>query len=425
MQCRKGIDREYTKHGKSAWPRLQVLRAPLVWKICNIYWSTSTDITKIIVKSFNTEDDAKLYLAGEDPSLNPQSSSYTPKFYGVKTGKVPGVYTSWVDAKIQVVGTSKPKVRCFSTREEAEAFVNGILFETPAGSTKASSDGASTGKRSPSSRSESPPSIVGKKRKINTQPFPHPTTSFTSVNTTPPPHKALALNHLLVGGDDALSRTNTNSPHTTPAPSDRSTPPSHTTSPQTAARTMAAIRRKPDISTLLSPTEHSPPRKAEPLRIYTDGSKLKSPTATSIGLWFGPNDPDNTSSPPNGSNDNNEKGGEALTAILRALEIAPRHRDVLIHTNSIYAINCISVWCHGWSRDGWVTENGQDVEHREVIEGIQVRIREREECGVRTGFEWVRGSEKQAAELLNNVKVEQSSLEDSEDIVTKKEDVMA
>ena len=77
-----------------------------------------------IVKSFPTEEEAQLFLSGVDPTLDPKSASYTAKYYGVRSGKNPGVYTDWASAEQQVVGVQKPKVRCFATREEAEAFVN-------------------------------------------------------------------------------------------------------------------------------------------------------------------------------------------------------------------------------------------------------------------------------------------------------------
>lgn len=50
-------------------------------------------------------------MTGTDPSLDPTSSSYTAKFYGVRSGKVPGVYTDWASAEAQVKGVQKPKVK--------------------------------------------------------------------------------------------------------------------------------------------------------------------------------------------------------------------------------------------------------------------------------------------------------------------------
>lgn len=44
-------------------------------------------------------------------------------YYAIAKGRVPGVYTSWGDAKKQVDGFKFPKYRKFATKEEAENFV--------------------------------------------------------------------------------------------------------------------------------------------------------------------------------------------------------------------------------------------------------------------------------------------------------------
>lgn len=62
-------------------------------------------------------------MEGNDPTLDPDSSVYVAKWYGVRSGKCPGVYSTWKAAQEQVVGVQKPKVKAFATREEAEAFV--------------------------------------------------------------------------------------------------------------------------------------------------------------------------------------------------------------------------------------------------------------------------------------------------------------
>jgi ribonuclease HI len=53
-----------------------------------------------------------MFVNGQDPSLNPESKSFTQKFYGVRSGKVPGVYTDWATAEMQVKGVQKPKFKC-------------------------------------------------------------------------------------------------------------------------------------------------------------------------------------------------------------------------------------------------------------------------------------------------------------------------
>lgn len=45
------------------------------------------------------------------------------KFYGVKKGRTPGVYTSWNACKAQVMGFSGAVYKGFPTKEEAENFV--------------------------------------------------------------------------------------------------------------------------------------------------------------------------------------------------------------------------------------------------------------------------------------------------------------
>ncbi|KAI5820471.1 Caulimovirus viroplasmin-domain-containing protein [Pyronema omphalodes] len=62
-------------------------------------------------KSFGSVADAQLFVTGHDPSLDPNSSGFQQKFYGVHRGKVPGVYTDWASAEAQVKGVQKPKVR--------------------------------------------------------------------------------------------------------------------------------------------------------------------------------------------------------------------------------------------------------------------------------------------------------------------------
>jgi ribonuclease HI len=86
-------------------------------------WEVSTNISQ--VKSFTTREDANAYLNGQDPSQNPSSPSYQPKFYAVKNGRVPGIYTDWSRAQEQVKGWTKPQLRAFSSKPEAEAFMNG------------------------------------------------------------------------------------------------------------------------------------------------------------------------------------------------------------------------------------------------------------------------------------------------------------
>lgn len=47
------------------------------------------------------------------------------KFYAVRQGRVPGIYTSWDDCKAQVHGYSGASYKSFTRREDAVQFING------------------------------------------------------------------------------------------------------------------------------------------------------------------------------------------------------------------------------------------------------------------------------------------------------------
>ena len=79
----------------------------------------------IVVKSFSSLIDAERFVAGENPSQNGGSgASPTARFYAVKNGRIPGIYADWPSAQEQITGWQKPKHRCFSTRAEAQRFLD-------------------------------------------------------------------------------------------------------------------------------------------------------------------------------------------------------------------------------------------------------------------------------------------------------------
>lgn len=76
-------------------------------------------------KSFPTLTDAERFLAGENPSQDGGSiSSPSSKFYAVKNGRIPGIYTDWPSAQDQITGWTKPRHKCFATRDEAQRFLD-------------------------------------------------------------------------------------------------------------------------------------------------------------------------------------------------------------------------------------------------------------------------------------------------------------
>lgn len=371
-----------------------------------------------IVKSFNTEEDAKSYLAGVDPSLNPQSSSYSPKFYGVRNGKVPGVYTSWAEAKQQVVGTSRPKVRAFGTREEAEAFVNSVAdLPKSKDATPSTEAGTLKGKKSPQQ-------VAGRKRKSMADDPETTTSKFTCVNEgdSPPSGKRsdMQVEKLLISNSEteALLRSPTAVKKTVVAYDETPSHAGHSRTSSGASTRPGLSDLLDDTSTLKTGSTVAQKKETPLLRIYTDGSALSNGRAGSragVGVWFGDADPrypllppqhhsypdptedestepsspsSNVSEPLEGPRQTNNRA--ELTAILRALEIAPKHREVLIYSDSKYSIQCLTEWHQGWARNGWKTASGKAVENKDLLEQILELIRERLEVGIKTGFQWVK-----------------------------------
>lgn len=54
-----------------------------------------------------------------------------PKFYAVKIGRNPGIYTDWPTCEAQVKGFSGAKYASFKTEPEARSFIEGTVCPTP------------------------------------------------------------------------------------------------------------------------------------------------------------------------------------------------------------------------------------------------------------------------------------------------------
>lgn len=53
------------------------------------------------------------------------------KFYGVKKGKVPGIYTTWAECEANVKGFAGAEYKSFSTELEAKSYVDGVELNAP------------------------------------------------------------------------------------------------------------------------------------------------------------------------------------------------------------------------------------------------------------------------------------------------------
>ncbi|KAF2109238.1 Caulimovirus viroplasmin-domain-containing protein [Lophiotrema nucula] len=65
-------------------------------------------------------DVVEVKIKQEQPDLSVIASNQVGKYYAVKRGRKPGIYTSWSDAQPQVWGFSRPRHKSFPTLEEAQ-----------------------------------------------------------------------------------------------------------------------------------------------------------------------------------------------------------------------------------------------------------------------------------------------------------------
>ncbi|MDR2799628.1 MAG: ribonuclease HI [Bifidobacteriaceae bacterium] len=77
-----------------------------------------------------------------------------------------------------------------------------------------------------------------------------------------------------------------------------------------------------------------------------------------------------------------------LSALLEALRTFADEEDLLIESDSQYAINCASVWVHKWRNNGWKGANKKEVSNINLIRAISKEMLAR---GDNAQFKWVKG----------------------------------
>ncbi|KAK3690829.1 hypothetical protein LTR37_018957 [Vermiconidia calcicola] len=284
---------------------------------------------KAAFKSFTSLTEAQAFVNGENVNGGGGSGGGSSgKFYGVQSGRNPGVYTSWPEVLEQITGWKGPKHKVFKTRAEAERFVaeaqhgstmNGdatmesietIEVSAPQKKTKTSSKGKKGGLKD---EDGSPgPAGEGGEYEPGDGPLPE-------------------------GAEDNFDPT------------------------ITLDQTTGTARYKTASELAKTKYQATAPVAEAPIRIYTDGSSLsngRNNAIAGVGVYFGPLDKRNVSEPLTGTKQTNQRA--ELTAILRALEVAPRDQ-----------------WFLNWRRNNWHNASNKPVENKDLIGKIIDMLEER------------------------------------------------
>ena len=225
---------------------------------------TSLAHNTAIVKSFSTLTDAERFVAGENPiQANGFGISPSSRFYAVKNGRVPGIYTDWPSAQEQITGWQKPKHRCFTTRADAQTFLD-------------------EGER----RASDSPSIEGDEVSM----------AYYATNVPRKPEVRQATNKKAKRGANGIKASFVEyneadyEPGTAPLPPDSEDgfDPNVFLDPESGKIVYKAKEQRQAFKPRSSGVTQT-----EPIRIHTDGSSLGNGTSgafAGVGVYFGPND---------------------------------------------------------------------------------------------------------------------------------------
>ncbi len=114
--------------------------------------------------------------------------------------------------------------------------------------------------------------------------------------------------------------------------------------------------------------------------VYTDGSCFnngKKCATGGIGIHFPNGELDDLSLPLDNPPITNQRAElsaihTALKYIRRELGLVDKH--VIIKTDSLYSINCLTKWVKGWIKNHWKTSKGEPVLNQDYIKIIYVYL---------------------------------------------------
>ena len=122
----------------------------------------------------------------------------------------------------------------------------------------------------------------------------------------------------------------------------------------------------------------------QPLVVFTDGACPNNgynAQKGGVGVYFGDDDPRNVSECVYGNHVTNNY--VELLAIQRALEYFIRQdcdKEMIIYTDSIYCINCLTLWRKGWKQRKWMKTDGKEILNSELIQKLDKMLE--------TEYEW-------------------------------------
>lgn len=121
--------------------------------------------------------------------------------------------------------------------------------------------------------------------------------------------------------------------------------------------------------------------------VYTDGSALRNPAGPMGWAWWNMlTDERNYGGAMMGTNNIGE-----LSAVLDVLRFHRNVMNLVIRSDSQYAINCSTTWVKGWVAKGWRKADKKPVNNLALVRAIYDEIEYKKSQGGSVRFEWVKG----------------------------------
>ena len=126
------------------------------------------------------------------------------------------------------------------------------------------------------------------------------------------------------------------------------------------------------------------------IEVYTDGSYFQSSDTGGIGV-FVPQWDFRLALCQSRTTNNRMELSAIYLGLLVAWEHAPKGSEVVILSDSQYALNSIFKWYAGWEKNGFRTANKKPVKNLALVQNIHRLYREVQALGVGVSPQWVKG----------------------------------
>ncbi|XP_064104383.1 ribonuclease H1-like [Macrobrachium nipponense] len=285
-----------------------------------------------------------------------------PVFHAVARGFTPGVYNTWEECEVQVIGFEGAMFQKFSTMTEAQKYVQEQGTVNPVVDRRSESEKAAEKKDSsngseakPESKPEScsdrgngslSPTLLRMKKDIEKL-------QKDSSDLKTKFDRYITDEQTIQGASSVTGSLHTSS--STAEKRKHSSDGEEETEDGSEKKMLAT-----DKSKFSTDSEGY-------MIVYTDGAyQFNGRHGAGVGVFFGHGHPLNVSERVRGKATDKRAAIQAATyAVERAK--ASGFKEIAVHTHSEYVINCMTSWLKGWKKRNWVKSDGEPVKNKDEL----------------------------------------------------------